>query len=78
MKAKSSGECLPSSGREPDTGGKLNTLLKEKGGSSGCQGKRNEEMNKRIFVQRMKIILDSKFMSPLFVLHYCCDNNKNG
>lgn len=45
MKAKSSGECLPSSGQEPDTEGKLNTLLKEKGVSAGCQGKRNEEMN---------------------------------
>lgn len=43
-------------------------------------GKKNEEMNKRIFVQKMEITLDSKFMSPLFVLHFRhdCDNNKNG
>lgn len=43
-------------------------------------GEKIEEMNKTIFVQSMKIILDSKLMSPLFVLHFrhCCDNNKNG
>lgn len=81
MKAKSFGECLPSSGQEPETGGKLNALLLGgKGWLSRLSGKRNQEMNKRMFVQRTKIILDSEFMSPLFVFHFRhhCDNNKNG
>lgn len=50
-----------------------------KGWLNRLSGKRNEEINKRMFVQRMKITLDSDFMSPLFVLHFRhhCDNNKN-